>query len=152
MAASWILGPSPKQLDSEMVEVIRQLFLDQTGEIYIPESVKTLPIPEWSGNLLLLDENKMIRGVMWAKPFKEDTVRVVAFAIDSDYQGIGLGNQAWNLLVDAAKLEGRNFIQLEVRGDNNFAIEFYKKRGLNIVQDLVGYYSSGIGYMMRGQI
>ena len=33
------------------------------------------------------------------------------------------------LLVEAALADGRNEIQLEVRGDNSYAIEFYKKRG-----------------------
>ena len=32
--ARWCLGPPPKSLDAESVEIIRQLFLDQTGERY----------------------------------------------------------------------------------------------------------------------
>lgn len=150
--ARWCLGPSPKSLDAESVEIIRQLFLDQTGERYASESVRTLPIPEWRGNLVLLDSNNMIRGVMWGNKFKENRVRIVAFAIDSDYKGRGFGSQAWDLLVDAALADGRNEIQLEVRGDNEFAIEFYKNRGLEIVSTLEGYYKAGIGYVMRGKI
>ena len=150
--ARWCLGPPPKSLDAESVEIIRQLFLDQTGERYASESVRSLPIPEWRGNLVLLDSNNMIRGLLWSNKFKDDRVRIVAFAIDSDYKGRGFGSQAWELLVDAAIADGRNEIQLEVRGDNEFAIEFYKKRGLEIVSTLEGYYKAGIGYVMRGQI
>ena len=150
--ARWCLGPSPKSLNEESVEIIRQLFLDQTGERYASESVRTLPIPEWRGNLVLLDSNNMIRGVLWGNKFREDRVRIVAFAIDSDYKGRGFGSQAWELLVDAALADGRNEIQLEVRGDNEFAIEFYKRRGLEIVSTLEGYYKAGIGYVMRGKI
>ena len=150
--ARWCLGPAPKSLDAESVEIIRQLFLDQTGERYASESVRTLPIPEWRGNLVLLDSNNMIRGVMWGNKFKENRVRIVAFAIDSDYKGRGFGSQAWEMLVDAAFADGRNEIQLEVRGDNKFAIEFYKRRGLEIVSTLEGYYKAGIGYVMRGKI
>ena len=150
--ARWCLGPSPKSLDAESVEIIRQLFLDQTGERYASESVRTLPIPEWRGNLVLLDSNNMIRGVLWGNKFKESRVRIVAFAIDSDYKGRGFGSQAWELLVDAALADCRNEIQLEVRGDNEFAIEFYKRRGLEIVSTLEGYYKAGIGYVMRGKI
>ena len=150
--ARWCLGPNPKSLDDSSVEVIKQLFLDQTGERYASESVRTLPIPEWRGNLVLLDSNNMIRGLLWSNKFKENRVRIVAFAIDSDYKGIGFGSQAWELLVDAALADGRNEIQLEVRGDNEFAIEFYKKRGLEIVSTLEGYYKAGIGYVMRGKI
>ena len=150
--ARWCLGPSPKSLDAESVEIIRQLFLDQTGERYASESVRTLPIPEWSGNLILLDSNSMIRGLLWSNKFKENRVRIVAFAIDSDFKGRGFGSQAWKLLVDAALADGRNEIQLEVRGDNEFAIEFYKRRGLEVVSTLEGYYKAGIGYVMRGKI
>ena len=70
--ARWCLGPSPKSLDVESVEIIRQLFLDQTGERYASESVRTLPIPEWNGNLVLLDSNNMIRGLLWSNKFKEN--------------------------------------------------------------------------------
>lgn len=150
--ARWCLGPSPRSLDAESVEIIRQLFLDQTGERYASESVRTLPIPEWKGNLVLLDSNNMIRGLLWSNKFKENRVRIVAFAIDSDFKGRGFGSQAWELLVDATLADGRNEIQLEVRGDNEFAIEFYKKRGLKVVSTLEGYYKAGIGYVMRGKI
>ena len=100
----------------------------------------------------MLDSNNMIRGLLWSNKFKGNRVRIVAFAIDSDYKGIGFGSQAWELLVDAALADGRNEIQLEVRGDNEFAIEFYKRRGLEIVSTLEGYYKAGIGYVMRGKI
>jgi ribosomal protein S18 acetylase RimI-like enzyme len=150
--ARWCLGPSPKALDAVSVEIIRQLFLDQTGERYASESVRTLPIPEWSGNLVLLDSNNMIRGLLWSNKFKDNRIRIVAFAIDSDFKGKGFGSQAWELLVEAALADGRNEIQLEVRGDNEFAIEFYKRRGLEIVSTLEGYYKAGIGYVMRGKI
>ena len=152
MGVRWCLGPNPKTLDDASVEVIKQLFLDQTGERYARESVRTLPIPEWNGNLILLDDNNMIRGLMWANKFNEKRVRIVAFAIDSDYKGQGFGAQAWDILVEAARNEGHSEIQLEVRGDNQFAIDFYRRRGLEIISELKGYYRSGIGYVMRGEI
>tara|TARA_B100001113_G_scaffold331876_1_gene308522 strand:+ start:1782 stop:2261 length:480 start_codon:yes stop_codon:yes gene_type:complete len=150
--ARWCLGPNPKSLDDATVEVIKQLFLDQTGERYASVSVKSLPIPEWGGNLVLLDSNNMIRGLLWANKFSHTRVRIVAFAIDSEFKNKGLGSQAWNLLVEAARKDSHNEIQLEVRGDNLFAIEFYRKRGLEIVSTLEGYYNAGIGYVMRGKI
>lgn len=150
--ARWCLGPNPRSLDSESVEVIRQLFLDQTGERYAAVSVQNLPVPEWGGNLVLLDSNDMIRGLLWADKFSIERVRVVAFAIDSDFKGRGFGSEAWSLLVEASISDGHNEIQLEVRGDNVFAIEFYRNRGLEIISTLEGYYNSGIGYVMRGKL
>tara|TARA_Y100001935_G_scaffold86029_1_gene71438 strand:+ start:1699 stop:2118 length:420 start_codon:yes stop_codon:yes gene_type:complete len=134
------------------IEIIRQLFLDQTGEVYAKESVKTLPIPEWGGNLLLLDENNMIRGLLWANKFGIFRTRVVAFVIDSEFKGKGFGSIAWDMYMKVAKAEGLNEVQLEVRSDNEMAIGFYSRRGLEIIENLDGYYQSGQGYVMRGQL
>jgi ribosomal protein S18 acetylase RimI-like enzyme len=134
------------------IEVVKQLFLDQTGERYAEASVRSLPIPEWGGNLVLLDDNGMLRGLLWANKFSESRVRIVAFAIDSDYKGKGFGSEAWLILLNAARNDGHNEIQLEVRGDNRFAIDFYRRRGLEVVDTLNGYYKAGVGYVMRGSI
>ena len=152
MSARWVLGPSPKTLDPATIEVVKQLFLDQTGEIYSEYSVKSLPIPEWGGNLVLLDENNFLRGLLWTNKFSETRARVVAFAIDSDYKGQGFGAQAWEHLLSAVREDGMKEIQLEVRGDNTFAIEFYRRRGLSVISTLEGYYKAGIGYVMRGSV
>lgn len=152
MGARWCLGPSPKSLDRPTIEVVKQLFLDQTGERYVEASVRSLPIPEWGGNLVLLDENNLLRGLLWANKFSDQRVRVVAFAIDSDFKGQGLGSQAWNHLLAAAREDGHTEVQLEVRGDNLHAIEFYRRRGLEIIDTLEGYYKAGVGYVMRGNI
>ena len=152
MGARWCLGPSPKSLDRPTIEVVKQLFLDQTGERYVEASVRSLPIPEWGGNLVLLDENNLLRGLLWTNKFSEKRVRVVAFAIDSDFKGQGLGSQAWNHLLAAARADGHTEVQLEVRGDNLHAIEFYRRRGMEIVDTLEGYYKAGVGYVMRGKI
>ncbi len=152
MGVRWCLGPSPKSLDMPTIEIVKQLFLDQTGERYAEASVRSLPIPEWGGNLVLLDDNGMIRGLLWANKFSEERVRIVAFAIDSDYKGNGFGSEAWLILLNAARNDGHKEIQLEVRGDNQSAIEFYRRRGLDVVGTIDGYYKEGVGYVMRGTI
>ena len=152
MVARWCLGQSPKSMEDADIEIIRQLFLDQTGEVYASESVRSLPIPEWGGNLLLIDENNMIRGLLWANKFGVFRTRVVAFVIDSDFKSRGYGSMAWDLYINVAKSEGLSEVQLEVKSDNEFAIEFYKRRGLEIIENLDGYYQSGKGYVMRGQL
>ena len=136
MATRWCLGPTPKSMSDLEIEIIRQLFLDQTGEVYAKESVKTLPIPEWGGNLLLLDENNMIRGLLWANKFGIFRTRVVAFVIDSEFKGKGFGSIAWDMYMKVAKAEGFNEVQLEVRSDNEMAIGFYSRRGLEIIENL----------------
>ncbi|MEL0101417.1 MAG: GNAT family N-acetyltransferase [Euryarchaeota archaeon] len=150
--AFWRNGISPRKLDEASIERIRQLFFDQTGEEYARISIQTLPIPEWGGNLMLFDQNNFIRGLLWANRLPPNKIRIVAFVIDEDYISNGYGSKAWGLLVNSAREEGIREIQLEVKASNSNAINFYENRGLKIVQKLEGYYQSGLGYVMKGEI
>ena len=51
-----------------------------------------------------------------------------------------------------ASESGYHEVQLEVKANNTGAQRFYKLRGLTVRQELVGYYQSGLGYMMRGPL
>ena len=115
----WFKGKNPKNLNNEECETIRKLFLEQTNEKYAIATIRTMPIPEWNGNIILAvkDEQKPqenLRGLLWCSPFKDDIVRVVAFAIDQELQGNGYGSKAWDIFVDSAK---KGWLQLyTVRG------------------------------------
>ena len=93
-----------------------------------------------------------MRGLLWTTPFKEDTVRIVSFVLDEGSRGKGWGSMVWNLMVDRLLPEGYAYVQLEVRASNQGAISFYRKRGMEIVQELNGYYRQGLGYVMHGQL
>lgn len=153
----WMLGPEPKNLSPEWRREVLELFLVVNGEKYSDASVANLPIPQWGGNLLLLDGNdisnpKCLKGLLWTTPFKDDIVRVAAFSISSELQSKGLGSLAWNHFVDCAINAGYSKVQLEVKASNIRGQEFYRKRGLEIMNKLEGYYASGLGYMMRGDL
>lgn len=153
----WYKGKSPKSLDEKECLAIKKLFLEQTGENYALPTIKTMPIPEWDGNLVLAQKDekypqKNLKGILWTAPFKEEIVRVVAFAIDDDYQNEGWGSLAWEIFRKAAKEKGFKFVQLEVRAKNILAQNFYKKRGLVVQEVLSGYYSDDLGYSMKGKL
>ena len=153
----WMLGPEPKNLSSEWKNEVLELFLNENGEQYSSASVSNLNIPKWGGNLLLLEGTnytnpKCLKGLFWSTPFKDDIVRVAAFSICSELQSKGLGSLAWNHFVDCALNAGYRKVQLEVKASNIRGQEFYRKRGLVIMNELKGYYSSGLGYMMRGDL
>ena len=144
-------------MDEEECKAIRKLFLEQTNEKYAIQTIRTMPIPEWNGNIILAakDEKKpqkYLRGLLWCSPFKDDIVRVVAFAIDQNLQGNGYGSKAWDIFVEAAKNAGFKFVQLEVRAKNTRAQNFYIQRGLEIIQPLEGYYANDLGYSMKGKL
>ena len=156
MHAGWRQGPSPKQLSIEWTESIRQLFLEGTGEEYFIGSIQSLPVPEWEGNFMLFDSeetsHQTMRGLLWTTPFQEETVRIVSFVLDAGARGKGWGSLVWNMLVEKMLHLGITQIQLEVRASNERAISFYRERGLEVIQELHGYYRQGLGYMMRGPL
>ena len=156
MHAGWRQGPSPKQLSIEWTEAVRQLFLEGTGEEYFIGSIQSLPVPEWEGNFMLFDSeeasHQTMRGLLWTTPFQEETVRIVSFVLDAGARGKGWGSLVWNMLVEKMLPLGITQIQLEVRASNERAISFYRVRGLEVIQELHGYYRQGLGYMMRGPL
>ena len=93
-----------------------------------------------------------MRGVLWTTPFKEQTIRIVSFVLDEGARGKGWGSVVWNLMADILLPKGITTVQLEVRASNQRAIMFYRERGLEIQQELHGYYRQGMGYMMRGKL
>ena len=152
----WVPGPEPKRLTEDGATQIIELFLAETGEIYSDVSIRPLPIPAWDANLILIDLDQPspqpIQGVLWATPFKDTIVRVAAFVICETHQSKGLGNIAWERFRQIASESGYHEVQLEVKANNTGAQRFYKLRGLTVRQELVGYYQSGLGYMMRGPL
>jgi ribosomal protein S18 acetylase RimI-like enzyme len=153
---AWVAGPTPLQLTPEQVSDVIEMFWQETGEVYVEASVRHLPVPEWNGNLLLVDleqpEPRRVLGVSWAVPFKDNIVRMAAIVIRSAYQGQGWGGRAWDMFHREAYRYGYRYVQLEVKAENIDAQRFYEARGLTIQQHLEGYYQSGLGYMMRGPL
>lgn len=156
MNGGWRHGLSPSQLSIAWTKQVKKLFLEGTGEEYFIGSIQSLPVPDWDGNFMLFDSKEehedSMRGLLWTTPFKEDTVRIVSFVLDEGARGKGWGSLVWNLMADQLLPAGYAFVQLEVRASNEGAISFYRKRGLEIVQELHGYYRQGLGYVMRGQL
>ena len=153
---AWVQGGSLLQYSADAVQNVIDLFLNETGERYAEASVRHLPIPVWDANLVLVDLEqeppRTIQGVFYGTPFKENVVRVAAFVIAAQHQGQNLGSEAWNRFNKEVWSQGFRYVQLEVKANNTGAQRFYRRRGLNVQQELKGYYQSGLGYMMRGPL
>tara|TARA_B100000767_G_C19596207_1_gene463614 strand:- start:334 stop:810 length:477 start_codon:yes stop_codon:yes gene_type:complete len=153
----WMYGHEPKTLPDEWKQRIQSMFLNETGEEYSFESISGLLIPEWGGNMLLIDSKlypaaESLLGLLWALPHGTDGVRIAAFVLDAKHQSCGWGGKAWDHLVEISLSKGKVSIQLEVKAENTRAQEFYKVRGLEVVRQLENYYKSGLGYEMKGRI
>lgn len=153
---AWVQGGSLLQYSADAVQNVIDLFLNETGERYAEASVRHLPIPVWDANLVLVDLEqeppRTIQGVFYGTPFKDTIVRVAAFVIAAQHQGQNLGSEAWNRFNKEVWSKGFRYVQLEVKANNTGAQRFYRRRGLNVQQELKGYYQSGLGYMMRGPL
>ncbi len=71
------------------------------------------------------------------------TARILMLAVDRQYRRKGVGNALLNRFIFEAKKEGMNSVFLEVRANNKGAIEFYTKRGFQIISLLKNYYTNG---------
>lgn len=154
MNLNWVIGLAPKDLDPLWTQAVIDLFMTETKEKYLTSTLRSLPVEPWAANLFLVDGTgpENLQGLMWTSKLSPEIIRVVAFAIRSELQGNGWGSQCWEHFVTAAKQSGFSMVQLEVRSENTRAIEFYKRRGLEVITQIKGYYKSGLGLMMRGPI
>jgi ribosomal protein S18 acetylase RimI-like enzyme len=153
----WVFGLKPESMTLEWRDRVRELFLQETDELYKDSSIINLAIPEWDGNLMLIDQDEYpnpasLKGLLWCKPFLEDTVRVVAFVIVESLQAKGFGSIAWNIMTRKLKIDGKSHVQLEVKSSNIKAQEFYRKRDMEIISRIDMYYKDEHGYMMRGKL
>lgn len=153
----WVYGLKPESITVEWRNRIRQLFLSETNEIYADSSLLSLGIPEWDGNLMLIDRDKYpepssLKGIFWCKPFMSESIRIVAFVIDKKFQSKGFGGSAWSTMQKSMKEKGVKYVQLEVRCSNTKAQEFYRRRGMEIISRIDMYYKNEHGYMMKGEL
>ncbi len=153
----WVYGLKPESITIEWRDRIRELFLSETDETYKDSSLLALNIPEWEGNLMLIDRDKYpeassLKGVLWSKPFKTESTRIVAFVIDKEFQSKGYGSRAWSFMKKSMKKMGIKYIQLEVKCSNTKAQEFYRERGMEIISRIDMYYKNEHGYMMKGNL
>jgi len=140
-------------LDDEQFLVIQRLIMDSTGENYREEKLRMLPLAKNWGNLLLINERSgKIGGLLWSMRISDSTARVLAFVVSGELRGDGKGGDGWDLFTSIAAKGGISDIQLEVREENDLALNMYQRRGLNVHGRIPGYYQQSDGLLLRGPI
>jgi ribosomal protein S18 acetylase RimI-like enzyme len=143
----------PEGLSDEMVNVIQRLIVDSTGEYYPEDKLLMLPLAQYWGDLVLIDEHSgEIGGVLWSMRISSSTGRVLAFVVSPELRGAGRGAEGWKLFTSLAAQKGISDIQLEVREENDVALNMYHRRGLNVHGRIPGYYQQTDGLLMRGPV
>ena len=74
----------------------------------------------------------------------DDFADVATIAVSADHQRKGIGAALFQLILDYANQHEVNRIMLEVRTNNDVAIEMYKKYGFQIVAERPNYYGPAL--------
>ncbi len=147
------MSVGPEGLSDEVVNVIQMLIVDSTGEYYSEEKLRMLPLATNWGNLMLKNKNSgEIGGVLWSMRISSSTGRVLAFVVSPNLRGAGRGAEGWNQFTSLAAQKGITDIQLEVREENDVALNMYHRRGLNVHGRIPGYYQQTDGLLMMGPL
>ena len=72
-----------------------------------------------------------------------DDLEIINFVIDPGYWHQGIGQKMFNRLIEDAKTKGAKTICLEVKENNQRAVNFYTLQGLKKVRVRKNYYHDG---------
>lgn len=77
---------------------------------------------------------------------------VQTIAIDSQFQGHGLGGQLLEVMLNRARELGVRSVFLEVRNDNSAAIALYAKYGFEKISERRNYYPDGTSAIIMRRV
>lgn len=97
----------------------------------------------WPKGFLVAEINGRIVGFIAGSRLSELEGRILLFAVDRPFRRMGVGGKLMEEFLNICRLSSLRQVRLEVREDNYEAIEFYRKRGFQIVSVIRGYYSDG---------
>lgn len=149
---SWRASKPPSSLSVQHLQRIQHLIAVETGENYHLSNLRRLPVAKTAGSLLLWSAEERIEGVLWVMNIDHQTTRVIGFCIDNQIHRLGHGSRGWKLMGEIAKSSGRTVVYLEVKADNEDAIQFYRKNGLIPTGALSTYYQGEVGLLMSGDL
>lgn len=69
--------------------------------------------------------------------------RILMIAVHPNFRNIGVGGNLLEQFINVAVMNGVDNIQLEVRESNQDAMEFYRKRGFEVISQMEDFYTDG---------
>ncbi len=131
--------------DLEKVERIADISLKEeyTRELYI--SIHKF----WRDGFLVHEMSGEVTGFICGMKEDAKTARVLMLAVHPFYRNQGIGSNLLENFIEVSSSSGANKITLEVRVGNQRTINFYKRRGFQMVSRLDDFYTNGeAGYKM----
>ncbi|MFX0114354.1 MAG: GNAT family N-acetyltransferase [Candidatus Hodarchaeota archaeon] len=83
------------------------------------------------------DEGKdILAGFVWFDFTEDNSIWLTALVVASQFQNLGIGSRVMSILEEEARKNGKDRIELGVQKVNVKAIEFYKRKGFQICEDI----------------
>ena len=119
------------------------LAFDNLDEFY-SKDIFRLFLQQWPGGQhVACHYNGDVVGFICGSDLGPDRVGITLFVVDRKNRGFGIGSKLLSTLRLRGALKGAHTVSLEVRKENENAIDFYKKRGFVESETLVSYYRNG---------
>ncbi len=108
---------------------------------YYSESLILDLYQEWPQAFFVYTVGKEIEGFLIGSKFSPTEGRILILAVDQRFRNMGVGGALMKAFMDLCSRNNFMSVKLEVRTDNDNAINFYRKRGFVVTSRLKAYYS-----------
>lgn len=85
---------------------------------------------------IALNKNNQVIGTCGGLQQSEDTIKMNCFYINSNYRGLGIGKELYDLFIEFAKEQNYKEIILCTFKEFDIAIKFYEKRGFKLYETI----------------
>ena len=99
---------------------------------------------------LVAEKHHKIVGFIVGVKTSLESARILMIAVSKKHRGQNIGSALLNHFLKEAIIQKIKHVELEVKINNNVAIEFYQKHGFIIMDKILKFYQSGEdAYTMR---
>ncbi len=131
---------SIRQFNSLDLERVLEIASASLSEYYSEALIMDL-YEEWPQAFLVYTMGREIEGFLIGSRFSPTEARILILAVDQKFRNIGIGGSLMRTFLELCSRNNFMSVKLEVRTDNENAINFYRKIGFVVTSRLKAYYS-----------
>lgn len=129
-----------RQFDGRDLDRVLEIASASLSEYYSEALIMDL-YDEWPQAFLVYTMGREIQGFLIGSRFSPTEARVLILAVDQQFRNIGVGGALMQAFLSLCSRNNFMSVKLEVRTDNDNAINFYRKLGFVVTSRLKAYYS-----------
>lgn len=132
-----------RQMSEEDLPRVYAIAMSSLDEYYLPE-VFSYFLKQWpGGQIVACSVTGRVIGFICGSYLGPDRVGIALLAVERQNRCQGVGSELLAALRRRAVVEGAYTVQLEVRIENEAAINFYRVRGFIVTESLPAFYNNG---------